>query len=70
MESEQLPDVRLGVRIELITGSRPEASAAGLAISAAALLVMPHVARVKRSVATRIRSEALAGDAVNSITCA
>lgn len=54
----------------LATGSKPEASIAGIAISAAAVLIMPYLARVKRIVATRIHSDALAGDAVNSITCA
>ncbi len=31
---------------------------------------MPYLAARKRFVATRIQSDALAGDAVNSITCA
>lgn len=55
-------------RYGLFTGSQPEASVAGLAISAAAVLVIPHRARVKHKVATRIQSDALAGDAVNSLT--
>ncbi|HEX8991513.1 MAG TPA: cation transporter [Anaerolineales bacterium] len=54
----------------LVARSKPEASTIGLAISVAALVIMPYLARVKRSVATRIQSAALAGDAVNSITCA
>ncbi len=54
----------------LVTRSRPETSLSGIAVSAAALVVMPYLAFVKRKVATRIKSDALAGDAVNSITCA
>ena len=54
----------------LLSHSRPETSLAGIAVSAAAVLVMPYLAVTKRRVATRIDSDALAGDAVNSITCA
>ncbi len=54
----------------LVTRSRPQASLAGIAVSAAAVVVMPYLAMTKRHVATRIQSDALAADAVNSITCA
>ncbi len=50
--------------------TKPETSLVGIAVSAAAVLVMPYLAVTKRRVATRIRSNALAADAVNSITCA
>ncbi len=54
----------------LIGRSKPETSVAGIVVSAAAVVVMPYLAVTKRKVATRIQSDALAGDAVNSITCA
>jgi len=54
----------------LITHSKPENSLLGIGISAAAVLIMPYLAMTKRRVATRINSDALAGDAVESITCA
>ncbi len=54
----------------LVTRSRPETSIVGIAISTAAVVVMPYLAMTKRDVATRIQSDALAADAVNSITCA
>ncbi len=53
----------------LITRAKPEASPLGIVVSAAAVLMMPYLAMVKRQVATRIQSAALAGDAMNSITC-
>lgn len=54
----------------LITHTTPENSPLGIAVAAGAVLFMPHLAVVKRRIAGRIHSEALAGDAVNSITCA
>ncbi len=54
----------------LISGSRPENTLAGLVVSAGAVLVMPYLAIVKRKLAIRIESKALAGDAINSFTCA
>ncbi len=54
----------------LLTRTKPDASIPGILISATAVFVMPYLASVKRSVATRIQSDALAADAVNSITCA
>jgi divalent metal cation (Fe/Co/Zn/Cd) transporter len=54
----------------LLTFSRPEGSILGIGVSAAALLIMPYLAVTKRRISGRIKSEALAGDAVNSITCA
>ena len=54
----------------VLTHSRPEASPLGMAVSAAALLIMPWLAFSKRRISKRIHSQALAGDAVNSITCA
>lgn len=53
----------------LAARSRPEASGLGIAISLAAVVVMPWLAVAKRRVARRIDSDALAGDATNSLTC-
>ena len=54
----------------LLTRSKPETTPLGMAVSAAALLIMPWLAVGKRSISKQIHSQALAGDAVNSITCA
>jgi divalent metal cation (Fe/Co/Zn/Cd) transporter len=49
---------------------QPEASPLGIAITAAALLVMPLLAWQKRKLARRTGNNALAADAVQSATCA
>jgi divalent metal cation (Fe/Co/Zn/Cd) transporter len=54
----------------LIAHTTPENSPLGIAVAAGAVLAMPYLAMVKRRIAGRIHSQALAGDAVNSITCA
>ncbi len=54
----------------LIGRSKPESSIIGIGVSAAAILIMPFLAITKRRIAKQIKSEALAGDAINSITCA
>ena len=54
----------------LIIHSKPESAMLGIGISAAAVLIMPYLAIIKRRISNRIHSEALAGDAVESITCA
>lgn len=54
----------------LIAHSKPESTLLGIGISAAAVLIMPYLAFVKRRISNQIHSEALAGDAVESITCA
>ncbi len=56
--------------LSLMGHSKPDISIPGIVISAAAVLMMPYLALMKRRVATRIQSDALAADAVNSITCA
>jgi divalent metal cation (Fe/Co/Zn/Cd) transporter len=48
----------------------PEVSRAGIAITIAALIVMPMLAKFKRREARRSRNVALAADAVQSATCA
>jgi divalent metal cation (Fe/Co/Zn/Cd) transporter len=54
----------------LISRSKPESSIIGMGVSVAAILIMPYLAITKRRISKRINSEALAGDAINSITCA
>jgi divalent metal cation (Fe/Co/Zn/Cd) transporter len=54
----------------LISHSKPESSIVGIGVSAAAILIMPYLAISKRRISKQIQSEALAGDAINSITCA
>ena len=54
----------------LVLGWRPETSAAGIAITAAALVAMPVLAWLKRREARRLGNAALAADAVQSATCA
>ena len=54
----------------LLAHSKSESSILGIGVSAAAVLIMPFLAVAKRRVSSRIQSEALAGDAINSITCA
>jgi len=53
-----------------ITGARPETSLSGIAITAAALVVMPVLSWRKRSLARKTGNTALAADAVQSATCA
>ncbi len=54
----------------LLLHSKPENSWIGIGVSAAAVIVMPYLSITKRRISHRINSEALAGDAVASITCA
>ncbi|HZU12642.1 MAG TPA: cation transporter [Chloroflexota bacterium] len=54
----------------LATHAKPESSPVGIAVSIAAVIVMPYLAFRKRTIAGRIDSEALEGDAAESITCA
>lgn len=54
----------------LATHAKPDRSPVGIVISCAAVLVMPYLAWGKRRIAGRIHSDALRGDAAESITCA
>jgi divalent metal cation (Fe/Co/Zn/Cd) transporter len=54
----------------LVLGIRSETSRMGMAITLAALVVMPALAWLKRSEARRSGNRALAADAVQSATCA
>jgi divalent metal cation (Fe/Co/Zn/Cd) transporter len=54
----------------LMSRSEPDVSWAGIAISAAAIIVMPLLAKAKKDVATRLGSSATASDAAQSRLCA
>lgn len=54
----------------LIGRLRPEGSALGVAVSAAAVIVMPLLARRKRLANRSIRSPALQADIAETVTCA
>jgi divalent metal cation (Fe/Co/Zn/Cd) transporter len=58
-----------GIR-DLVTGSRPQASAAGLAIAAAALLVMPGLAVAKRATGRALGNRTLVADSAETAFCA
>jgi divalent metal cation (Fe/Co/Zn/Cd) transporter len=53
----------------LLAHSHPDSSLLGIAISIAALVVMPGLGLAKRRLATRLDSVALRGDADSSFTC-
>jgi divalent metal cation (Fe/Co/Zn/Cd) transporter len=53
----------------LLAQARPDSSLAGIAISIAALIVMPGLGITKRRIAARLDSAALRGDAASSFTC-
>jgi divalent metal cation (Fe/Co/Zn/Cd) transporter len=53
----------------LVTRAQPESSIAGIAISAAAVIVMPLLGLTKRRLAADLDSGALRGDAASSFTC-
>jgi divalent metal cation (Fe/Co/Zn/Cd) transporter len=56
--------------LTFVYGIAPETSRSGIAITLAALVVMPILAWAKRRTAVRTRNRALAADAVQSATCA
>jgi divalent metal cation (Fe/Co/Zn/Cd) transporter len=58
-----------GIR-DLVTGARPQASAAGLAIAAAALLVMPGLAVAKRRTGRGLGNRTLIADSAETVFCA
>ena len=53
----------------LLVRSHPDSSLFGIAISIAAILVMPGLGLAKRRLAARLKSAALRGDADSSFTC-
>jgi divalent metal cation (Fe/Co/Zn/Cd) transporter len=62
--------VALVASLALVRGVTPETSCSGMAITVAALVVMPILAWVKRRTARLTNNRALAVDAVQSATCA
>ena len=62
--------VALVAVLSLLYRVRPETSCSGIAITFAALIVMPILAWAKRRTAKRTNNRALAADAVQSATCA
>lgn len=62
--------VGLTATVSLARGVVPETSCAGIGITAAALIVMPILAWLKRRTARATNDRALAADAVQSATCA
>lgn len=62
--------VAIAALTALAAGIRPLTSPAGIAITVAALIVMPGLAWLKRRTAKTTESGALAADAVQSATCA
>jgi divalent metal cation (Fe/Co/Zn/Cd) transporter len=53
----------------LLARTAPERSAVGIIVASASLLVMPLLARAKRSIAMRLRSGALAAEAKQTMIC-
>jgi divalent metal cation (Fe/Co/Zn/Cd) transporter len=62
--------IALMATLALVYRVSPETSCSGIAITVAALVVMPMLAWAKRRVAQRANNLALAADAVQSATCA
>ncbi len=62
--------VALVTLVALVSGVAPETSCSGMAITLAALVVMPLLAWAKRRTARQTNNRALAADAVQSATCA
>jgi divalent metal cation (Fe/Co/Zn/Cd) transporter len=56
--------------VDLVSHTRPEQSAAGMAVTAAALIVMPGLALAKRRTGQRLRNRTLIADAAESAFCA
>ena len=56
--------------VDLISGSRPDASGVGLVMAALSLSVMPVLARAKRALAPALGSQAVAADAAQTHLCA
>jgi divalent metal cation (Fe/Co/Zn/Cd) transporter len=54
----------------LLARAKPESSLVGIAVAAAAVVVMPYLGVTKRRLASRLESAALRGDAAESFTCA
>ncbi len=62
--------VLVSAGLGLARGAHPTSSPLGIGVAAAAVLVMPLLALIKRRLAGRLGSAALRGDAACSVTCA
>lgn len=56
--------------LSLLAHAKPEGSLVGIGLAIAALIIMPWLVWRKRSIAAKINSRALRGDAACSLTCA
>jgi len=56
--------------LSLFAHAKPEGSLVGIGLAIAALIIMPWLVWRKRSIAAKISSRALRGDAACSLTCA
>ena len=56
--------------LSLLAHAKPEGSLVGIGLAVAALIIMPWLVWRKRSIAAKIDSSALRGDAACSLTCA
>jgi divalent metal cation (Fe/Co/Zn/Cd) transporter len=54
---------------KLVTGEHPSASAAGVVLTVVSLVVMPLLARAKRTVGRQLGSHALQADATETVLC-
>ena len=54
---------------DLVRGSRPEVSVAGIALAAAALVVMPVLSVMKKGLGRRLDNSALVADGAESMFC-
>ncbi len=55
---------------KLVTGSDTHANAAGIAVTASAIVVMPLLGRAKLRLARRLDSDATAGEGIQNLMCA
>lgn len=55
---------------DLVAGNRPAASALGIGVTAASLLVMPALGLVKQRLGARLDSRATAGEGAQNLLCA
>ena len=61
--------VTAGSLFQLVARSQPEGSTTGLVLAASAVIVMPVLFFLKRRNADRLHSQAMRGDAYESLTC-
>lgn len=62
--------VAIGASLDLVTGTRPEASVVGVVLAALSVSAMPVLARAKRRLAPALGSRAVEADAAQTNLCA